>query len=720
MVAADEHAPPLQDELVGAAAGPAASTHGLGFDTDCHDRGRDLVEIAFPPRRSVTDDDLVRVRGTARTGANIIAIEANGVPAESDDGFATWSAVVPLALGYNDIEVKVLRSRGGHVEQDVVGRLSVGRSFVSGFVMDLAVDEAGERLLGVDITLDAVFEVELATGVTRIISSSERGAGPALTRPESVARDGVHDRALVIDADLDAVVAVDLATGDRTILSDANVGTGPVLNRTLDIVVDADRNRALVVENFQAVIAIDLDTGARTVLSDASVGAGTPFRAIRKLAMDPMANRVLVSDRVLGGLMAVDLDTGDRTTLSPGDGSEALTNPTHIVLDRAENRAVVLNGSRSFRVMAVDLDTGVHTELALSGLGSGPLVREGEGFAYDRVRGRFLVTNVTGNSIYTLVPSLDPRSAHEQKWGHLTRLGVGDGPGLYNVDSALMRTPRKALVTDRGAHAALSVDLMSGDRTLIFGPNPELGQPLYFPQGLALEGRHRAFIGSGTDETGISSFDLRTGEQTLISTVDSPGPYMEYIECLAYDEVLGRILVLTEQLGVFAVDPDTGVRTQVSGEGVGDGPEFEESVTCALDRARNRLLVTDEEIEGLHAIELSTGDRDVIFEGIYTPQDPDDEEGDLEEADLGLVVVDEVNDQAVAVERRNGAVFALDLATGEHSVTTSRYRGLGPVLQRATAVFVDSKRGLVIVADRELGGLVAVDGVTGDRVVISR
>ncbi|WP_428267330.1 hypothetical protein [Haliangium sp.] len=722
MVASDEGAPQDHAELVGAAAGPAASAHELGVGVDCHERSRDLVEIAFPPGRSATDDDRVRVRGTARAGAGIVAIEANGLPAQSDDGFANWSVEVPLALGYNDIEVKVVRSEHGDLDEELVGRLSVGRSFVPGYPVDLELDEAGERLLSVDLTLDTVFEVDLATGVTRVISSPERGSGPALRRPEGVARDLTRERVLVVDSNLDAVVAVDLATGDRAILSDANVGSGPVLTWPLDIVIDADRNRALVVEYFQAVIAIDLDTGDRSVVSDASVGAGTPFGSIRRLAMDPEANRVLVSDRGLRGLMAVDLDTGDRTIVSPGEGSAGFPDLSHIVLDRSENRALVFSDNPYyFRVMAVDLDTGTHTELASSRLGDGPLVREGEGFAYDRARGRFLISDANAHSIYTLLPAPEPRRAHEQKWGSLTRLDVGAGPRLYNVEAAVMQTPSRALVTERGRQALLSVNLRTGERREVLGEEQGLTESLRSMNGLDLLDRNRVLIGSGSDEGEVRAFHLRTGEETVISTVNSPGPYIEYIESVLFDDVLGRILLLSEGDGVFAVDPDTGVRTQVSGDGVGEGRRFGESIMFALDRARNRLLVTDEDLEGLQTVDLSTGDRGVIFEEVYMPQDPDGEQDDNpDEADLGLVTVDEANEQAVAVDRGGGSVFILDLVTGEHSVLTSRYHGLGPVLRRATAVFIDSKRDQIIVVDRELGGLIAVDRVTGDRVVISR
>ncbi|WP_428267329.1 hypothetical protein [Haliangium sp.] len=380
-----------------------------------------------------------------------------------------------------------------------------------------------------------------------------------------LALDRAGERVLVADRDLAAVVAVDLASGDRVILSDATIGTGPALSRLVDIAIDATGHRALVTSDFSAVIAVDFDSGDRTIVSDASVGAGVPFGSIYKLAVDVAANRLLVSDLGLTAVLAVDLSTGDRTILAQGDDSPgALEHPSHIVIDRSQNRAILFEDNPyRFTISAIDLE------------------------------------------------------------------------------AVLMRNQRELLVTERGKRVLLSVDVASGDRVEVLGPNTGPGATLNSMQGLALLGRNRVLIGSGSEPSEIRSFHLRTG---------------------------------------------------------------------------------DEDIDGLHAVDLDTGDREVIFEGIYLPLNPDGDDGDedQEEADLGLVAVDEGNDQAVVVDRFASAAFTLDLATGEHSVLTSRYHGLGPVMGRVTAIYLDSKHDRIIAADRELGGLVAIDRVTGDRVVIAR
>lgn len=676
------------------------------------------VEIAFPPRHSATDSATVRIRGKARIGAGIVSIEASGVPAQSSDGFATWSVEVPLALGPNEIDVSVVTDDD---ERESVAQLSVGRSLRLGYVLDMEVDRAGDRVLAVDPSLDAVIEVDLATGVSRVISSPDVGTGPVLTNLRSVTLDAARDRALVTDQASSAVVAIDLDTGNRSIVADATVGAGPVIEWPEDSVVDTARNRVLILDSLaDALVAIDLDTGERSLVSGAGVGAGPSFVSVTRMALDAAANRVLVSDASLDAILAVDLDSGERSILSSNDQLYTMRLPRHIEIDRAHDRALVIDMlGNSFHILAVDLDSGERTSLALSWVGRGPYLRGGQGFALDATRGRMLVTTTVGRSIYTLHPTTNGNQ-HDQEWGHLTRLDVGAGPRLFNVESGLVRQSSRALITERTQKMVLSVDLDTGERVESLGPAHGLDDSLSFMDGLARDGNDRVLIASGTGEEEIRSFDLRTGSDTVVSSAASPGPFIDDIESLIFDRSQNRILVLTEELGVFAVDRDSGVRTQVSGEDLGTGPELGEAISFALDGARDRLLITDEDADGLLTVDLATGDRSVVFEGILLPTSGDDDDDEAEEAYLGLVAVDEAGDRAVAVDRRAGAIFALDLVTGTHSVVSSRYDGLGPRLEWVSSIFIDPARNLILVTDRQLGGLIAVDPMTGDRVVVSR
>src|SRR5690242_5652641 len=62
------------------------------------------LRITFPVSGAVSDDSIV-VRGTSRFAESVSAIQVNGVPATTTDGFANYRAVVRLQMNDNKIVV---------------------------------------------------------------------------------------------------------------------------------------------------------------------------------------------------------------------------------------------------------------------------------------------------------------------------------------------------------------------------------------------------------------------------------------------------------------------------------------------------------------------------------------------------------------------------------------------------------------------------------------
>ena len=52
--------------------------------------------VEFPPPVSYTDADTISVRGTAFAAVGVGGLTVDGVAATSTDGFATWSAEIPV------------------------------------------------------------------------------------------------------------------------------------------------------------------------------------------------------------------------------------------------------------------------------------------------------------------------------------------------------------------------------------------------------------------------------------------------------------------------------------------------------------------------------------------------------------------------------------------------------------------------------------------------
>jgi DNA-binding beta-propeller fold protein YncE len=110
---------------------------------------------------------------------------------------------------------------------------------------------------------------------------------------------------------------------------------------------------------LDALVAVDLTTGARTIVSNSSTpDAVNAFNNPYGVVLDSANNRALVTDYRLGALVAVDLTTGARTIVSNSstpDAVNAFSNPYGVVLDRANNRALVIDHQA---LVAVDLVNG--------------------------------------------------------------------------------------------------------------------------------------------------------------------------------------------------------------------------------------------------------------------------------------------------------------------------------------------------------------------------
>lgn len=190
--------------------------------------------------------------------------------------------------------------------------------------------------------------------------------------------------------------------------------------RSIALDVANGRDRALVADEA-AVIAVDLTTGERTVLSDNTTpNINNPFSSLRGITVDTTGgrNRALVVDQTLGSVIAVDLSNGARTILSNNaipDVDTPFFGPRGITLDTSNNRnrALVVDDNLD-AILTIDLTSGARKVLSDS----------------------------------TTPDDSDLLS----------------GPSRIVVDMANGR--ERALVVDFQLAAVISIDLMSGKRTV--------------------------------------------------------------------------------------------------------------------------------------------------------------------------------------------------------------------------------------------------------------
>ena len=153
---------------------------------------------------------------------------------------------------------------------------------------------------------------------------------------------------------------------------------------------------------------------------------------------------------------------------------------------------------------------------------------------------------------------------------------------------------------------------------------------------------------------------------------------------------------------ILAIDPDTGDRSVLSGDGVGSGPPLEEPRDLALE-ADGNIVVKDRGQGDGPGIDVDTGDRVIISgQGVgtgppfVTPRGiavlPD---GDLALADVGLV-----------------AILHIDRENGDHTIISDAETGTGPLFVAPTQIAVEDD-GSLLVTDSDLAAVFRIDETTG-------
>jgi DNA-binding beta-propeller fold protein YncE len=673
---------------------------------DPSDREAPRASVMFPLPAGMTEASTITVRGTATDASPIVAVTVNGAVAASENGFRDWTADVPLSPGMNVISVDTLDAQGNQevaaasVTVERVSRLLSdpnGAAVTPDGATVLVFDQAGQALLGIDV----------ATGERRVISDSETGSGPALV--DVVALAMTPDGAQVLAADVveAALVSIDLATGDRLTISGDDVGSGERFNSLVGLTVDPTGQTAFLGDDVEDVVfAVDLATGARTVMSGTNaggttIGTGPTFDEIKAIAFDPANNGVLVVDAGLQALFGIDLN-GDRYILADdalGSGPN-LVEPVGVAPAAQGNLTFVVDKGLN-ALLRFNEDNGNRFAVSGAGAGSGVRLSDIEALAIAPDFSRAFV--VDDDYVVPLV--IDLASGARTP---MAALAVGSGAELANPTGVALDAARERLVVgDDALNGLVVIDLATGDRTLL--PEDE-NLLLRDPQVVALHSDGRAVVMNSTENM-CMSVDLATGARALISTnADHPGPAWDGPEAMVLDATGTAALVADFTPMLVSVDLATGERVLISDNNSAPGIELDAPVALILDDARNRVVIVDADANALIAVDLATGARSELAgagadidspAGITRGATPD-----------SAVVYDEETDASEYV--------LVDLVTGDRaSLFATDFRD-GMPLSTPENMVVDGARNVLFVGDYDLAGVVAIDMITGARLIVSR
>lgn len=675
------------------------------------------ASIAFPPPRSYTDATTMIVRGSARDRDGVLAVSVNGIPATSSDGFASWSATLPINSGCNTLRVSATDMRGNESTNAALAIVrNHGRPLQGVAVMDL--DVAHNRLIVAGLE-EGIATVDLTSGRVGSLTSApvlREGVKPAMIV------DAVRDRALLVVRGTDVVHAVDLSRGTSSELVTATSDPTLRISEALALALDASGTTVFATVDYPSrIIAIDLQTGARRIVASDAVGSGPSVTGGVELIFDAVTSqgspRLLMGVPTAGQILAIDPSTGARSVLT-GTGA-ALLHPARMRLDPARRRLLVVDGEVSATeaafsalaarndLIAIDLDTGVRNTLATAtGAPSEPSLTSSFALAVDpSAQVAYVAGELDGQITRIDLTSGARRTCAESNMGVGPRLRRPTGVSLAGDTLWLVDHPR---------HAVVRIDRRTGDRSDLDGA-AQLGGGLGLnePVAMVLDGPAdapgRAFV-VGLEIPALWSIELDKGTRKLIST---PTPGMlstRELIGIALDRVNQRVL-LTDSTTPFnartfsAIDLATGARTLISGPMRGAGPMLSGTgVVFDPGSSPARALVIGGSL--VFSVDLGSGDRTVVspaqtvgtgmLQGALDPKG-----GRLISNDYGQGVVE------------------VDLANGRRKLLVSARDGSGPPII-LTSLAVDFTQQVGYATSEYGHSLMALDLLADQRVILSR
>jgi Glucodextranase, domain B len=714
---------PGDDADAGADAGKLDS--GPSSDAPETDFEPPTALIVFPPPQSVTDAVTITVRGTAGDATAVTAVTVNGTAATSDDGFATWTAEIPLTEGDNPIVVTTEDTLGNGA--DSVAQATVVRTTeIVPSASAVTWDRVTDRAVVLDTDNRALFTLDPQTRKRTLLSDGSVGT-PALRSPVAVSWDLQNERILVVDSGVDpegdpenppppapALIAVDPVTGLRSVLSDASLGNGPPLEGPTGVTWDQRNNQALVLDGVppsQRLVAIAAN-GDRDVI----IALGPTIMVAVSLTWDEQLDRALVLDGFGRGLYAVGIDDRTMDLLSGGGdgGANEFSLPMSVTWDPVHNEAIVTDLGLD-ALLAVNTQTGTRVVLASPSVGTGAAPRSPVAATWDYAANRLLVVDSELGSVLAMLADTGDAVV-------LSDAFQGMGPALRAPTALSWDTENnRALIADATLRGVMAIDPATGSRTVLTSPARGTGNQLIAPVALTWDESMDRVLVVDANPGVLVSIDPATGQRRVLSDgTDGVQPDLSAPRAVTWDSYNSRAVVANDQ-ELVSIEVETGRRSIASRQGIlGEGPGFMapravavwtsepgNDVVFVADAAQDALFYVDIDVE------TSTAGNRALLSNQTTGTGPN----------FGRPIAvgwDPAREQALVIDAELVALVGVDVTSGNRTILSSADVGKGPPILAPTAVVWDPTSTRVLVLDAQLRAVLAVDPVTGERVILAR
>ncbi|MCR6653741.1 MAG: hypothetical protein NVV73_20585 [Cellvibrionaceae bacterium] len=256
-----------------------------------------------------------------------------------------------------------------------------------------------------------------------------------------------------------------------------------------------------------------------------------------------------------------------------------------------------------------------------------------------------------------------------------------------------------AYVTEPSLKAVLTVDLTSGTRRILSDNNLQSEDPFERPWRLTSGADSILYV---TDRTNgnIYSVDVETGNRTVVPIQDT-STLVRSPRGIVY---FNNKLYVAHGQSVLSIDLISGILTSLAAS---QSSYFSNVIDLAIDTQGSRIIALNSDPVSFTSVTLPSENSEFY------------EVGDLEYSEA--ITIDRANNQIYTVDALNARVLRFDgtLSQGADFTQIGSEYPENPLIE-TWGVANSPELGFLVIADRGLKGLVAMDTVSGRRVIISK
>lgn len=665
------------------------------------------VQVHFPPAVASTTESTLTIRGSVSQDAEVAAVYVNGEAVSTEDELLAWTYDATLQQGANDFAVTYETSAG---ETLTAASLAITRQYPFISPRQLVLDEALNQFFVLDYTQRAVISVDATSGERTQLSPAV-GADNLLVNPILLAYNPDAAELLVYQKSANAFIRVGSDTGSQTI---------------------AVEEPLVGVELGNTVTAIDYAGGGNYII------AGTEDAYI-----DKQGNRTDAEDE--DGLLSTapllysyNPTTGAKSLITSFDSPNSRI-PVQTVIDvstHADSQYIYLldtftnplTGVKNYRVLRVAKSNGAR-HLVLP-------ARDDDGKALD---GAWALANPTHLKVGANDQSLwlvDDAKLIQMDLTTFAGTEIsGDkvpADGEFSISGAtdivIDASYSQAFTVSDRANRILQVDTATGTRSVLSAnQNEDNTILLSSPLSIALnKNRHELYI-ADRDRFDLLKLDLVTGEKTILvrnGNQDDNDPAVKA-------EVNYPLAVVSDHADtVFALDNitqySTSFRDSRNPRLYAVNPEtrqvrplfrFNSSITTLKDLAfapeqNNLYVLANRGADYIHKV--SIGEDQVRERYFSTAALPNNK---FLFNTPRAIAWDAEHHRLLVADSGDNALIAVDGNSGERSILTGTGvpENGGPELRLPMTLNVDTARGRALVIDTARTALVSVDLASGQR-----